>query len=136
MELNVQSYAAVFECLGRINSDNSHLEQIRTYTDQTSKIGITFDDVMNKAVFINDQRSHVLKAMEAYNSQYRPLFWPPKVHYDNHLVNHLNGKEQRKPPEQPVSVENEGLFSGDLLQQRINQQMELEKQCHITVSIF
>lgn len=59
LELNIQSYAAIFECLGNLKHSN-RTKQVRYFYKQMTERGITMDDLMNEANFIGDQREVVL----------------------------------------------------------------------------
>lgn len=133
-ELNAQSYAAIFECLGRCNIKDNYLKQIRIHMKQALSEGISFDKIMNEAVFLNNEREIVLKAMKSSCPSYEPEYDHPIVQYNNHLVNHLNNDKQLSPCNLQY-VENQGLFNPQKLQENIEKQIEIEKKGFVTVSI-
>lgn len=97
---DVHSYAAVLECLGRLNIDNNHLKYIRIQVNQAKQQGITFDRIMNDCIFTKEQKEFVVKAMNAYNSNYKPEYELQNLQYDNSLLKNLNVAEKElKLPE-------------------------------------
>lgn len=134
VELNVQSYAAIFECLGRVNIDNNHLRFIRIYTKEAKWKGITYERIMNEVIFMNDQREMVLKAMQSHDRSYKPVYSRPELQYNNRLLNHLNCEEQMQLPE-PKNVKG-GVFTGVKWSETVNTQMQIETAGFVTVSLL
>lgn len=135
--LNVQSYVAIFECLGRMNASP---RVITNFKERAYSEGITFDNIMNEGVFSFDQREQVLKAMRACDKDYQPVINLPSVQYCNHLVNHLNHEDQNNigmkiQNEQIKKVENKvkGVFNKKVLNKLLQDQLEIEKVGFITV---
>lgn len=131
--LNVHSFAAIFECLGRVNSDNSHLEWIKLFVKEANKNEITFDTIMNKAIFMNDQREMILKAFSVFDKDYSAKYEFPKLQYNNHLVERLNCDEQLKPQE-AKSGKSGGVFKKFNWDEIVNKQIKLETDGFIIVS--
>ncbi|KAG5895035.1 hypothetical protein JTB14_014773 [Gonioctena quinquepunctata] len=132
VELNVQSYVSIFECLGKINIDDNHLKEIRIYAKSAFSRGITFNTIMNEGTFLNDERDMVLKVMKQYDPNYVPAYNKPEVLYKNHLVNHLNNSEQ-EIPWVPTEEGNNNLFDSSTLKKCIARQIDMEKGGFVTV---
>lgn len=135
VKLNVQSYAAIFECIGRVNFNDSHTRFIRMYTREALQNEITFDRIMNEATFLYDQREKVISAMETHDINYKPKYWEPNVHYINGLLNELNHEDQKKglqecKPGQP------GIFSKQMLTDLTQKQVDIERNVMVTVSSY
>lgn len=132
IQLNVQSYISIFDCLARVNYKNNHLKHIRIYVKDAYKNGISFDKILNEGIFINEQKSRVLETMLCYDPNYQPKYTDPNLQYSNDLLNHLNHPEQL---EMPKTIENASLnlFTTEKLRASIEEQIELEKKGLITV---
>ncbi|KRT79074.1 hypothetical protein AMK59_7141 [Oryctes borbonicus] len=131
VELNIQSYVAIFECLGRCNICNNHLRDIRIWANEAKCSGITFDRIINEGMFLKDERKFVLTAMQAYNKQYVPKYLPPNVQYDNNLLNNLNNDEQLCRKERNVECTT-GIFTREGMEKMISEQMKDEQNGFIT----
>lgn len=132
--LDVYSYAAILECLGRINVDNNHLKYIRIYVKEAKRQGITFDRIMNDAVFGKEQREVILKAMRAFDNQYKPQYELHNLQYNNQLLSSLNvAKEELQLPEN-VDTPKNGIFKTVNWSDVVEKQMKLETDGFITVS--
>lgn len=135
VELNLQSFVSVFECLGRVNVMNNHLKDIRIFTKSALAKGITFDKMMNYGIFLNNERDIVLEAIRSYDPNYVPMYKKPDVCYKNHLLDHLNCDKQLEP-ESLKYKENGGLFKPKDLEEMIDKQIAMEKDGYVTVCTF
>lgn len=133
--LDVHSFAAIFECLGRVNADNGHLKWVKIFANEANKKEINFDTIMNEAVFMNDQREMILKAMNAFDKDYTPKYAFPKLQYNNHLVERLNCDEQLKVRE-TKGERSGGIFKRNKWDEMVNKQIKMETDGFITVSCF
>lgn len=132
--LNVQSFSAIFECLGRVNSNGSHSKYIATYVNLLEEKGISFDKIMNEATFLFDQRDRVLDALQYFRPDYVPNYEEPSVQFKNHLLNHLNHEQQTKGfPDESNNATESGIFSKDKLEYCIKHQIEIENNVLVTV---
>ncbi|KAK4874106.1 hypothetical protein RN001_013466 [Aquatica leii] len=130
--LDVDSYASVFECLGRINFEDNYLKQIRIHAKDALKLGITFDKIMNEAKFLMSQREMVLKAIQSHLSDYKINFHVPMLQYNNNLVNELNHDSQFDAPS-PVTNFSKRNFMGKNFKQCVEEQIDVEKRGYITI---
>jgi len=129
---DLHCYAAILECLGRINISNYYLKEIRIFCKEAIGKGITFDDILNNAVFLNDEREQVLKAILAFDPNYVRTYKKPKVFYDNNLVNHLNHKEQLNLETKDSPLKK--LIEPAVMDTLVDKQLMMEKKGYIKVS--
>nr|CAI5825022.1 unnamed protein product [Callosobruchus analis] len=132
IKLNIHSYIAIFECLGRVSYKNSHLKEVRKYVKEALSKGFLFNQMMNQGSFLNDEREMVLKSLRAYDPDYTPQYDEPTVWYNNHLVNHLNDDSQKCMRE--IEYKNNlGLFSPEKLKECVEKQLKLEKAGYVGI---
>ncbi|XP_056629610.1 DNA-directed RNA polymerase, mitochondrial [Diorhabda sublineata] len=132
IDRNIQTYVAIFECLGRDNVNN-YLEEIKKFAEEAQTQGITFDMIMNKGVFLNKERELVLNAIRCFSPNYEPQYQEPQVTYNNHLVNGLNHSDQQKPFVL-TSDSSKGLFTEASLMECVEKQIEMEKDGYVTIN--
>nr|CAH7742484.1 unnamed protein product [Callosobruchus chinensis] len=132
IQLNLHSYIAIFECLGRLNFKGSNLKEVRRFGKEALSKGFLFDQMMNQGSFLNDEREMVLKTMRAYDSEYTPKYDEPTVWYNNHLVNHLNDDSQKCLSEIEYKS-NLGLFTPEKLRECVEKQLSLEKAGYVEI---
>ncbi|XP_072382845.1 DNA-directed RNA polymerase, mitochondrial [Diabrotica undecimpunctata] len=131
INLNIHSYVAIFECIARNKLEN-YQKELEKFVKQASAQGITFDNIMNEGVFLNNERELVLKAINHINPKYKPKYNNPTVLYNNNLVNHLNNSEQEQPFA-TTDKECDGLFTPSALMDRIEKQIRMEKEGYVTI---
>lgn len=90
LALNEQSYAAIFECLGRLESDEENQQNISKYIAQAEAEGFSLNQIMDRSKFVEDQRDIALDAIRRIRPDFTPVYVPPQLGYDNELLNHLN----------------------------------------------
>ncbi|XP_018323984.1 DNA-directed RNA polymerase, mitochondrial [Agrilus planipennis] len=136
VNLNVQSFANIFDCLGRINIKGSYLKQIRIFVKEMKKSNITFNDIINTAIFTKEQKQHVLDVIQAYEQSYVPYYHKPRVTYVNHLVKNLNIAEEEMELHRKVVTQGknkESFLSEEKMNKLIFEQLELEKIGYLEV---
>lgn len=142
VDWNLQSFVSIFECLGRINVKDNYLKQIRIYAKEfLSNNNYTFNMLMNRGTFLYDQRVQVLKAITSYDPNFVPIYYKPKLQYNNHLVSQLNDRRQKLNPlittNQSSIIKNDDyLLSPEFLKSQIQQQLRIEKDGYVTVSVY
>lgn len=92
LRFNEQTFAAIFECLGRLESSADNIEKIQKYIKKAEGMGLTLNDIMDKSKFIADQRDIALDAIQRVLPDFQPVYTPPVLEYNNPLVNSLNEK--------------------------------------------
>ncbi|CAH0564781.1 unnamed protein product [Brassicogethes aeneus] len=132
ISLDLQSYIAIMECLGRRNIDNILTKQIRIFSKEASSKGFTFSKMMNDGCFLCDERAMVLKAMHSVDPDFQIYLDTPKLHYRNMLVNHLNEDSQLEKKIEQFE-EKGGLFTPDSLKSKIQEQLDLEIEGYVTI---
>lgn len=133
---NLQSYVAIFECLGRRNIDNYLTREIRIFGKEAINKGFTFDRIMNEGSFLCDERAMVLKAMLAFDPSYQTKIDVPNLQYNNHLLNQLNHESQLDHQRELYEPNTNGLFTPSDMKRRIAEQLDFEINGYITVRIF
>lgn len=81
-----QSFAAIFERLGREEESEEDIKRLQTHRDEAREMGITLNDMMEKSKFLYDQGETVLNAIRRSQSDYTP----PGTKYQNPLLTSLN----------------------------------------------
>lgn len=136
--LDVHSYAAIFECLGRLNIDNNHLKYIRIHVKEAKLQGITFDMIINDVLFTKEQKGFVLETMRAYDPKYTPNYKLQNLQYNNHLLNNLNIHDtelELKSKSTHGKLDN-GIFSKIKWKELVEKQIKLECEGFVAVSNF
>lgn len=99
------SYMVVLECLGRLiknpsmqkNNHFLHEKELDAEIDKVlkeSKKHFNLDEIMNKAVFVKDERELTMTAIHRVMPDYKPTYELPVLTYHNSLVNVLNENVQ------------------------------------------
>lgn len=102
IRVNPQTFAAIFECLGRI-SENLESAQKNPISNQDFLMrnlnrcyqeavdhNFTLNDILDKSIFVRDQREIVLKAIRIIEPNFEPCYSPIDLQYSNKLLNNLN----------------------------------------------
>lgn len=94
---NPHTFAVMLDCVGRLlknddcnYSDEDIAEALNRVHKEMKKHNTTFDGIMNKAVFVKNQRENVLTAIRRIEPDYEPYFHCPDILYNNTFVNKLN----------------------------------------------
>ncbi|XP_067622531.1 DNA-directed RNA polymerase, mitochondrial isoform X2 [Eurosta solidaginis] len=90
LNFNEQTYAAIFECLGRAELSEENLQQIKQFAEMAEKNGITLNQIMDRSVFTADQRDIVLDAIRRLYPGFSVVYTPPTLSYNNELLNQFN----------------------------------------------
>ncbi|XP_058446370.1 DNA-directed RNA polymerase, mitochondrial [Malaya genurostris] len=144
IEPTPQTYAAIFECLGRLETTTELKDEASAYLLEANTKGIEMNDVLDHSKFTTDQREIVLSLLREIDPDFHPHYTPPMLNYDNHLLNPLN--EHVKPIGNTETANNvdssvNGFeimhskvgFSKDQLDQFAREQFEMELKGHLTV---
>lgn len=105
LQMTAQSFAAVFEVLGRIHLNSNtpasslaknhiSVEEIPSileeYAVEAKSSDISLNDLIDKSIFLSDQRDVVLHAIRLIEPTFEPIYTPPNITYNNKLLNQLN----------------------------------------------
>ncbi|XP_011193541.1 DNA-directed RNA polymerase, mitochondrial isoform X1 [Zeugodacus cucurbitae] len=90
LKFNEQTFAAIFECLGRMESSEENIQQIKKFEQMANQNGMSLNQIMDRSVFIADQRDIALDAIRRVQPDFTPIYTPPVLSYNNKLLNHLN----------------------------------------------
>ncbi|CAO1371112.1 unnamed protein product [Diamesa hyperborea] len=155
IDANHQTYAAVYECLGRVLLNPASLqknqlkgdEDVVKYLNQiyieAIASNITLNDIMDKSIFLKDQRTVVLHAIHMIVPTFAAVYTPPELGYSNKLLNPLNQniKEityethrnlETKLPGSNIMNSKEG-FSREKLEEVGKEQLQNELTGYVTV---
>lgn len=140
LEFSEQTYAAIFECLGRVEPDAKNLQLIQQYISEAEQHGFSLNQIMDRSKFISDQRDIALDAIRRVYPDFSPVYVPPQLGYDNELLNNLNEQVI------PVGAETESLvekdytimkskqgYSKEQLEQLAREQLQVELDGSITI---
>ncbi|EDS26609.1 DNA-directed RNA polymerase, mitochondrial [Culex quinquefasciatus] len=141
IEPNAQTYAAIFECLGRLETTDELRADARTYLQEAQAKGFSMNDIMDRSKFTHDQRETVLCLFRELSPGFNPSYTAPALHYNNHLLNALN--EHVPPIDGQIStgepmagseiMASKAGFSREQLEDFSKAQVELELKGHLTV---
>jgi DNA-directed RNA polymerase len=99
---NAQTFAVVLDCFGKVLHNQESWEKnnifheegmkeaLNNVRNEAQKHHISFDTIMNKTVFVNNQRDFVLAAIRHIEPNYEPNYQKPELLYNNPLVKSLN----------------------------------------------
>ncbi|XP_046417575.1 DNA-directed RNA polymerase, mitochondrial isoform X1 [Neodiprion fabricii] len=127
LKTNSQTYAAVFECVGRIADHQNHQGYLESISSDMAARHISFNDVLDKSVFINDQREMVLRGIRILNPDFEPIYTKSNTSYANHLLDEISKTDSQQ------TTPAKGLFSVPELSEMARRQMELESLGHVTL---
>ncbi|XP_044758322.1 DNA-directed RNA polymerase, mitochondrial [Coccinella septempunctata] len=129
---NLQTYIILLYGYGKSSIKGlKYKNKVEMYIKEAEKGGYNFNKLMNEGVFLNDERTIVLKTMRIFDPKFEPTYNAPLVQYNNELVNNLNHQDQLLPPKK--GPECDGLFSSNDLRKRVLEQLDQEQQISITV---
>uniref|UniRef100_A0A1Q3FEP1 DNA-directed RNA polymerase n=1 Tax=Culex tarsalis TaxID=7177 RepID=A0A1Q3FEP1_CULTA len=141
IEPNAQTYAAIFECLGRLETTDELRADARAYLQEAQAKGLTMNDIMDRSKFTHDQRETVLGLFREMSPGFSPGYTAPALHYNNHLLNALN--EHVLPIDGQISggesttgseiMASKAGFTREQLEEFSKAQVELELKGHLTV---
>uniref|UniRef100_A0A1B0BRN9 DNA-directed RNA polymerase n=1 Tax=Glossina palpalis gambiensis TaxID=67801 RepID=A0A1B0BRN9_9MUSC len=141
LKFNEQTFAAIFECLGRLEPTEDNLNKIRHYIEKAKDMGFNLHQIMDKSQFAYDQRDIALDAIQRILPEFEPIYTPPKMLYDNPLVNHLD--ENVRPmgsSEIPTDfmqgaeiMNSKRGYSKEQLEQMAREQLKIELDGYISI---
>lgn len=145
LRFNEQTFAAIFECLGRLEGSEKNVAKIQQYIDKANEMGFTLHDIMDKSKFIDDQRDIALDAIKRILPDFEPQYTPPVLEYNNELLNSLN-KNVLPASEDNINIKSEdGKATGseimnskkgytkEMLEQMAREQLQVELNGSITI---
>ncbi|XP_055386040.1 DNA-directed RNA polymerase, mitochondrial [Condylostylus longicornis] len=94
VEINHQTFASIFECIGRLDKSNDNNILITKYSDKAKEKGFSINDIVDKSNFQYDELEIVLDAIRRIDHNFKPIFTPPNMQYSNVLLNSLNNKRE------------------------------------------
>ncbi|KAH8413246.1 hypothetical protein KR009_009118 [Drosophila setifemur] len=141
LSCNEQTYAAIFECLGRLEADEQNQQTISEYIAQADKEGFSLNQIMDRSKFVADQRDIALDAIRRLQPEFTPVYAPPQLGYNNELLNHLNehvmpvGEIENTSTENPdyAIMNSKRGYTKEQLEQLGREQLKVELEGCITI---
>lgn len=152
LAFNEQTFAAMFECLGRQESSEENSTEIRKYIKKAEEMVFLFhlyqnfrvvshmnafciknfslNQIMDRSKFIADQRTITLKAIQRIHPSFQPEYTCPELKYSNVLLNHLNEK-YHKDNNEVKSFQTK--YTKEQLEQWARDQLKIELDGFITI---
>ncbi|XP_055836437.1 DNA-directed RNA polymerase, mitochondrial [Episyrphus balteatus] len=133
---NEQTFAAIFECLGRTESSEQNIHLIRKYIKKAEEMGMSLDFVMDKSKFEFDQKDIALDAIRRIHPDFVPQYKPPNYDYNNVLLNELNNhdvEESKNTATRSLIMQSKEGFTKEQLQQMARDQLKIELDGSITI---
>ncbi|KAL5280867.1 POLRMT family protein [Megaselia abdita] len=136
--LNHQSYAAILEAIGREEPNPENTNKLKEYLDKAVANGVSPNDIMDLSKFHSDQREMVLDSIKRVIPDFVPEYSPPKLTYDNSLLNSLNknvlpANDKRSPSRGTDVMKSKLGFSKETLQEWSRDQLKIELEGYVTV---
>ncbi|XP_066992363.2 DNA-directed RNA polymerase, mitochondrial [Anabrus simplex] len=131
IDLTVQTYAACFECVGRMPDDAQSKQFAQTCNMEMQELGFSFNDIMQKCIFVADQRETVLQAIQRIDPDFVPVIPPPDTCYSCSLLLELNKTSSTEKANYKSPAH--GLISITELQKATREQLDLELNNYVKV---
>ncbi|XP_005175249.2 DNA-directed RNA polymerase, mitochondrial [Musca domestica] len=144
LQFNTQTFAAIFECLGRLEASEANILNIRKAIKKAEQMGFTLSEIMDKSYFIADQRDIALDAIQRVLPDFQPVYTPPVLEYNNNLLNNFNDQihpthdmavntnSQQKVPGSEIMNSKLG-YSKEQLEEMAREQLRIELEGSITI---
>lgn len=144
---NEQTYANFFECIGKLSENplmmqkhrqtqESLTDLVETHLNEADANRISTNAIIDKSIFVKDQREAVLRAIRMVIPDFEPSYTAPVLTYANQLVNKLNEnilEASSNPPEKSERVQTKLNFSRDDLAIFARQQLDQELTGYVTI---
>ncbi|XP_029286255.1 DNA-directed RNA polymerase, mitochondrial [Cottoperca gobio] len=124
LKANLASYSAALECMGR--NPNCSPNVITRCLSQMEEDGFSIDDVFSECVFQQDERDLVLKAMQIVQPDYQPIL---NTSTNQSLPSLVQDYYTQRSDHHYPKLD----FTQEELQERFKQQLNMEKECTITI---
>lgn len=127
VSMEIQTYAAIFECIERSLSVPNKSESIQYYINEMNSKNLILNDMFDKGKFLNDQDSVVLAAIRKVYPNFSPQYTQPELNYVCPLLDHLN------IPSESGSREIEAIEADDLQIKGLPNINELKERVKIQI---
>ncbi|KAI4498145.1 hypothetical protein M0802_006631 [Mischocyttarus mexicanus] len=124
---NPQTYAAVFELIGKMTNKKNKAEVFKKMQSNMANNGISFNDIFNKSKFILNQSENILKTIQLFEPDYKPEYIKPHMSYNCKLLEDIDKINSRKSP-------SEGVLSLEQLRNNLKIQIEQESKYHLPIN--
>ncbi|KAG4077220.1 hypothetical protein HA402_005275 [Bradysia odoriphaga] len=138
IQRNAQSYAAIFECLGRLDASDEHLKILQKFRNDASENGVSLNDIMNLSIFTDDKREIVAEVIQRLDPEFRPIYTPPDIMYNNGLLDAMNKdvqsiEDKDFPHNRSVIMDEKRNFTVEEYQRMFDEQLEIERNGTIKI---
>ncbi|KAG4072661.1 hypothetical protein HA402_004750 [Bradysia odoriphaga] len=138
IQRNAQSYAAIFECLGRLDASDEHLKILQKFRNDASENGVSLNDIMNLSKFTDDKREIVVEVIKRLDPSFRPIYTPPDIMYNNGLLDAMNKdiqpiEDKDFPQNRSVITDEKRNFTVEEYQRMFDEQLEIERNGTIKI---
>ncbi|XP_023247852.1 DNA-directed RNA polymerase, mitochondrial isoform X2 [Copidosoma floridanum] len=129
IDLNVQTYTYVFDCVGRMKGNvDKKLEILKKIELEMRNDNVTLNDIVTKSIFLRDQRKYVENTVKLLNKDFQPVYDDIlDTTYDCRILEKLS--EDSATPSSTVGK----LLSLSDLETRLHKQIKTEMEGHVTV---
>lgn len=122
LKFNEQTFAAIFECLGRSEMTSDNIQEIQKYIKKAEEMNLGLNQIMDKSKFLADQRDIALDAIQHVIPDFEPIYTPPLLEYNNPLLNNLN--ERVLPANEPVFDKKESIDGSEIMNSKLGYNKE------------
>ncbi|XP_075153749.1 mitochondrial RNA polymerase [Haematobia irritans] len=144
LSFNAQTFASIFECLGRLESSDDNTIKIKKAIKKAEQMGFSLHEIMDKSYFIADQRDIALDAIQRVIPDFEPIYTPPVLTYNNELLNEFNNKvlppnDNNANMESDPKIEGSEIMNSKMGYNKINltdmaqEQLRIELEGSITI---
>ncbi|KAJ6633382.1 DNA-directed RNA polymerase, mitochondrial [Pseudolycoriella hygida] len=138
IQCNAQSYAAIFECLGRSEDNRKTKDWLRNFRKDALANGISLNDIVDLSKFTGDKREIVIETIRKIEPEFEPIYTPPELKYNNCLVDALNEHVQPiDATDFPTSgceiLNDKRNFTQEEYQQMLTEQLQVERNGTVKV---
>ncbi|CAK1555600.1 unnamed protein product [Leptosia nina] len=132
IEMNAQTFAAIFECVQRTDIEEKN-KVLNFYQKLMDDRGISLNDLLDKSKFLFDQRETVLEAIRLIEPNFEPKYTLPPLDYDCPLLDRikLDKVDNRKglftsPAEGLLTLDELKAIGKEQIQMEIDSEIEVE----------
>ncbi|XP_037024700.1 DNA-directed RNA polymerase, mitochondrial isoform X1 [Bradysia coprophila] len=138
IQRNAQSYAAIFECLGRLDASDEHLKILQKFRNDATENGVSLNDIMDLSTFTDNKREIVVEVIQRLDPAFRPIYTPPDIMYNNCLLDAMNKdiqpvEDKDFPQNRSVIKDEKRNFTVEEYQRMFDEQLEIERNGSVKI---
>ncbi|XP_061936376.1 DNA-directed RNA polymerase, mitochondrial isoform X2 [Apis cerana] len=119
-----QTYVYIFDVLGKESASN-HIELLKKLNNEMDNYNISFNDIINKSYFKNDQQENVLKAINILMPNFKPSFINIDTTYNCNFLNQIPMSNNYESPVKELLTNKE---LKNLLKKQFQNELAIEVQ--------